>query len=95
MTNKNPWMHTRKLTRETLYEHMQYFMPLDQQPYCTQKAYIAICDAFWDYLQSDVDTKQEKRQIVEHAREVFDHFCSTETNPELYTWSNDLQKAIQ
>jgi len=95
MTNKNQWMYTRKLTKETLYEHLQEYLPMEQQPYVTSKAYIAMCDALWDYLQGDYDTRDEKRQVLQHAQEIFESFCLTETQPTLYTWSNDLQKAIQ
>ncbi len=66
-----------------------------QQPYTESKAYIALCNAFMDYLKSEPADRAERKQILAHAKEIFEHFCLTETQPTLYTWSDDLQKAIQ
>lgn len=88
-------MYTKKLSIETLYENFKEYLPVKQQPYADSKAYIALCDALMAYLISDYDTKDEKKLVLGHAKEIFEHYCLTETDPTLYTWSNDLQKAIQ
>ena len=68
---------------------------MEQRPYTESKSYIALCDALMDYLKSDLIDKDEKKQVLAHAKEIFEHFCLTESKPKLYTWSNEMQRTIQ
>lgn len=78
---------------ETLIENLKEYLPMEQQPYTDSKAFIALCDALMDYIKSDLDSKEERKQVLRHAKEIFEHYCSTETRPTVYTWRNELQKA--
>lgn len=73
----NFWMYTTKLTPQNLQEALVNYLPTNQQPHIGSKAYAALCDSLWDYLNSDIDTKTEKMQLLSHARAIFSDYCLT------------------
>lgn len=72
------------INKQNLREVLMHYIPENQQPYTKSKAFIALSDALWDYLTSDIDTKDEKLQILQHAREIFNHLTETTEPPGSY-----------
>lgn len=68
-------MGKRLISNNLLYEVLVDFLPAFQKPYANTKAYNAMCDALMDYLRSTDDDRLEKRQILEHVKEIFDDMC--------------------
>ena len=68
-------MAKKFINQNLLYEVLVDFLPAFQKPYVDSKAYVALCDALMDYLKSTSDTRAEKRQILEHVKEIFDDMC--------------------
>ena len=60
------------------------YLPTHQQPHIDSKAYQGLTDALWDYLNSDIDTKSEKMQLLSHAKSIFEHYCLTADKADWY-----------
>lgn len=73
---------TRIFKRDDLPDALMVFLPENQHSFSETKAYHALCDALWNYLKSDYDTKEEKRELLSMARLSFDDMCLTTPSPE-------------
>jgi len=60
------------LDRKTLRENLVDLLPVEQRGYMKTQAYEEYCNALWDYLQSDFDEKADKKQALQHAKEIFE-----------------------
>lgn len=74
-------MAKKYINTNLLCEVLVDFLPAAQKPYVNTKTYHALCDALMDYLKSSKDTRDEKRQILEHVKEIFDDMCRNIPNP--------------
>jgi hypothetical protein len=68
-------MATKSISKTLIYEALVDFLPEFQKPYRGTKAYAALCDGLFEYLRSSSDDREEKRQILEYLKEMFDDMC--------------------
>ncbi len=61
----------KKVLRENFADYLQPHL----QPFKDSKAYDAIVDAFYDYVTASKDKRDEKRQVLYHAKEVFEDYA--------------------
>lgn len=69
------------MTKSSLYANLVDYLPEGQKPFMGTKAYYSLCDALHDYLTADPDTREEKKVIMQHAKEVFEHMAATVQPP--------------
>lgn len=69
------------LDKTTLQHNLKDFLSQEQQPFHETKAYLSLCDALFAYLTCESDQRQEKKQIFQHAKEVFDDMVATIPEP--------------
>ena len=75
-------MATKIISKTLLYEVLVDFLPKSQKGYTKTKAYAGMCDALLDYIQSNEVSRDDKRQILEHFKEIFDDMCKKVPPPE-------------
>lgn len=46
-----------------------------QQEYTGSKLYEELCVSLYDYLRASYDDRDELRQVMEHAKDNFEHYC--------------------
>jgi len=66
---------TTLISKKVLQENFCDFMKPHLQPYCDSKAYFGVVDAFYDYVTASNDKRDEKRQVLYHANEMFEDYA--------------------
>ena len=69
---------TTMIDKKTLYEVFIDYMQPQYVTYKGSKPYRDLVDAFYDYVTTKGDSRDEKRQILYHAKEVFEDYAAFE-----------------
>ena len=69
------------ITKTAFKDNLADYLPLSHRPYKHTKAYDAYAEAFWEYLTSEKETKLDKFQVLNHAKDVFDNMVWTVPEP--------------
>jgi hypothetical protein len=83
-----------KIHPEKVQDTLVEFLPEFQQAYTGTKAYTALCDAVFDYINSIHVNREEKLQLVAHYRGLFEHLTLTTPapSPKIFTWDREFQR---
>jgi hypothetical protein len=66
---------TTLINKQELYDNLADYLMPSLQPYKGTKPYIELVDAFYDYIKAKGEERDEKRQLLYHAKENFEDFC--------------------
>lgn len=66
---------TTLLSKKVLHENFADYLQPHLQTHRESKAYDAIVDAFYDYVTASKDQRDEKRQVLYHAKEMFEDYA--------------------
>ena len=88
---------TKLLDFEMVMENLVLFLTEQQREFSGTQAYVNLCVAIYRYLTASKLFKEERKIELQHAKEVFEHLCLTQTAPDptIPKWQEKLRDNLQ
>ena len=66
---------TTLISKQELYDNLADYLMPSLHPYKGTKPYNELVDAFYSYIKAKGEERDDKRQLLNHAKENFEDFC--------------------